>query len=138
MSKYAEVIERVEKATGPDEALDADICIALQYGGENSEGAKNVRAHEDWPGDILFEIDEEECCNKTPALTASIDAALALMGKHFPGKVWYVRGHANGDFFCQLFTHEVQRGLDPKGTAPTAPLAILLSFFRALEAKENG
>lgn len=135
MTKYADIIARLEKATGPDRELDAYLTIATGDGPSDDwelilqePGSHNMDAGRWIRGNRM----------RTPKpYTASIDASIALVERHFPGKVWYVRGHANGDFFCQLFTHEVQRGLDPKGTAKTAPLAILLSLFRALDAKEQ-
>lgn len=74
-----ELADRCERATGPSRELDAEICLALQFGGENSEGAENVRLEEDYPEWLEFEIAGEACCNKLPALTASLDAAMSLV-----------------------------------------------------------
>jgi hypothetical protein len=56
-----DLIKRLEEAEAGNRKLDAAICIALQYGGLNSEGAQNVRTDDEWEGDLLYEIGEEEC-----------------------------------------------------------------------------
>ncbi len=87
------LIEKIEGLDGPDRDVDAEICIALQYGGENSEGASNVRTDPDWEGDLIFEIEgdtQPECCNPIPALTSSLDAAIALVERVLPEQWWNI------------------------------------------------
>lgn len=81
----ASLIERLEAATEGSQDIDAEICIALQYGGLNSEDGQNVRTDPDWEGDLLYEIGAEECCCPIPPVTTSLDAALALAERVLPG-----------------------------------------------------
>ncbi len=74
-----ELAAQCEAATGPSRALDTAVCVALQYGGENSEGAIDVRPDPDDDGWLIFEIGTEGGCNQTPPVTASIDAAMMLV-----------------------------------------------------------
>jgi hypothetical protein len=91
MSQLEELLERVRAAKDADQSLDADICVDLQYGGGGSEGAVNVRTDPDWEGELLFEIGTEDCVNPIPPITASIDAALALVERVLPGWAWMVQ-----------------------------------------------
>jgi hypothetical protein len=80
------LIERVRGLKGPDREVNAAICIALQYGGPNSEDATNVRTDPDWDdGDLVFEIGNEDYCNPIPDLTGSIDAIRALTDRLLDG-----------------------------------------------------
>ncbi|MCX2697870.1 hypothetical protein [Ochrobactrum chromiisoli] len=81
------LIDRLSKLDGPDREVDAEICILFQYGGKNSEGALNVRTDPEWgdDDDLLYELDGDPCCAQIPKLTASVDAALALAERVFPG-----------------------------------------------------
>jgi len=121
MTEYAELIARLEAAeVGPD--LDASICVLLQYGGPNSDGATNVRTDGDWEGDLLFEQGSDECCNPIPAVTTSLDAALALAERVFGEEeaVWMLR-EVLADF---------------TGPIKLLPVALCISILKALEAKQ--
>ena len=50
----ANLLSRLQGRTGPDREVDALICVALQYGGPNSEGAANVRRDPDWDEDDVI------------------------------------------------------------------------------------
>lgn len=134
MTDLNELLERVKAATGPDRELDRDICIALQYGGENSEGAANVRVDPEWgdDNDLIFEIGAEECCNPIPELTASIDAALALAERVLPG--WEIAlgtcGLNNCPWACLTEPEEPFRGF--AADAPTMELAFIEALLQAL------
>lgn len=93
MTDLSALIERVESGATKDAALETEICLAVVYGGINSHGALNLRTEEDWTGDLLFEIEEEDdqgtmvlvdCCNPVPALTTSLDAVLSLIEAKLP------------------------------------------------------
>lgn len=150
------LIERLEKATGPDRELDAAICIGLQYGGANSEGATNVRTDPEWgdDNDLLFEIGTEECCNPIPCLTASVDAALALCERMLPGWRWGIASHSIKDgvysegpyigkpkhvdgFRAHVTKPSPLRPMPHIADARTPALAILLALLRSLNQGES-
>lgn len=74
MSTIAELLERVERATGPDRQLDADIIRTL------APGSTVGTYIDDDDGDVVFHAEALGIRNKSicPALTGSVDAALAL------------------------------------------------------------
>jgi hypothetical protein len=115
MSKFADVIARLEKAEGPDRGIDGAIAMAL---GLMPSGDR---------------------------YTASIDAAIALVERMLPGWRWSIGTELAEDFktteyggniypFEQPFPAE----LDTYGySQANAPIAILLALFRALDAQET-
>lgn len=110
------LIERLEKATGPDRDLDCDI---------DSE----------WLQDRSDGLEAE--FSPFPAYTASLDAAIALVEHVLPGWGYdFVKpakegpGRPRATVFLgdNLFA----------GEAPTPPLALLLALMRAVQNKEGG
>lgn len=110
MSDLAELLVRVKAATGPDREIDRAI-ERLEHG----------------PDVIPF----------TPAYTASIDAALALVERVLPG--WFV-DHMGADVAGSIgdmktfgWMVEISDGMTGyQGQAPILPLAILLALIQAL------
>lgn len=133
------LFERLSALEGPDREVDAAICVALQYGGGNSEGATNVRTDPDWEGDLLFEIGTEDCCNPIPELTGSVDAAIALVKRLRPG--WTIANIGQDD--GKLWHAELRKGhltsysTVSLGGAPTPAIALLIALLRSMEV-ENG
>lgn len=138
------LIKRLQEAEAGSEQLDAAICIALQYGGANSDGAQNVRTDPDWSGDLLFEVNSDDCCNPIPKLTTSLDAIVALIGEKLPGWSAVIRiERAPYLETCELCAPD-----DPKaslmdkwpvrmsGGAKTAPLACCIALLSAPQSQE--
>lgn len=124
------LIKRLQAAEAGSEQLDAAICIALQYGGANSDGAQNVRTDADWSGDLLFEIGSDDCCNPIPKLTTSLDAIVALIGEKLPNHDWSIGNLPVSDdadhedhhaFGCLLYEAQVSSPGDSLGHGATAP-----------------
>lgn len=129
------LIAKVEALTGPSREVDARVCIAIQYGGVNSEGATNVRTDEDWDGDLLFEIGAVECCNPIPPLSASIDAVVALIERELPGAEFDLTnlyGVASATLPLNGGDQSYETGRNECGILACALLA---AFLRALEAR---
>jgi hypothetical protein len=114
--KIADLIERVERASGEDRVLDLDIHTALcpdEYSG-----------HWQW--------DDE---TRPPHLTGSLDAVLSLVERARPGIFWLIgRGmtrSAEPPFGCQLLfaTDEILG----QGEGQTAPLAVLSALLRSIQ-----
>lgn len=136
MTKYTDIIERLQNATGPDREIDTSIWMLVTKGATRRHQRVSSATYA-WKPYVIDETrDAQGVIIVVPSYTASIDAAIALVERMLSGKVWYVRGKSDGTFFCQLYTSESQRGNDPKANAPSAPLAILVALFRALEAQE--
>lgn len=153
-----DLLRRVRTAGGPDRGSDAELCIALQYGGENSAGAANVRTDDDWDGDLLFEMDGEDCCNPIPHVTGSIDTAVALIEHALPHWWWTcglcaLTGHAsigpdyNGPDRERLFTEwppeiydhgQFNADLPPGDGIHRVCYALLDCMLQALIAKAAG
>lgn len=108
-----ELLERVEKATGPDRLLDARLRDKFYqpYGHKNP--TEPIRAY-----------------------TASVDAALALVERVLPKSDVSLFKRIDGwnSFVKNLLTHEV---FAPETKRPNGALAILSALFRALIAQEK-
>lgn len=77
MSDIDALIERLEKATGPDREIDAMILVV----------------EEPRIFDLLPYWTPEERENIVPRYTESIDAAVALVERVLPEKAWAVNGN---------------------------------------------
>lgn len=117
--------ERVERLEGPDQGVDADICIALGIAGPNSEGAANIRRDDVWEGDLIFEIDGEECCNPIPPLTSSLDAAMSLVPEGWEGVI-----HIGSDPSAGLFMLHNSRS-HKNSRAATPAIALCAAALKA-------
>lgn len=127
MSSLTELREKVERAVGPDRELDLSIYALL----DPAE-----------PSLALHKL------NRLPAITASIDAALALVETKLPGWSHHIHLHPDeahvdlyklGDLVTQndqLYRPVVMGPFDA-GPLPTLPLAILSALLRALESQEQ-
>ena len=111
MSKYADIIARLEKADGPDRGIDGAIAMVL---GLMPNGDR---------------------------YTASIDAAIALVERMLPLHSIQIDHECrkrtsiykdDGFAMCSKPSSWLSYA-----DAPTAPLAILLALFRALDAQET-
>lgn len=122
------LIKRVEKATGPDRRIDAEILCAFHgyVMHEESDPANGIFAF--WDGKPW----ESTCHNCTiwPKVTASLDAALALVEEKLPDCDWEctTARHRKG-FMAAVWYAEVFRA-----DATTPALAIVLALLRALQS----
>jgi hypothetical protein len=143
MSKYSDIIERLEKATGPDHVLDAHIICAV-YG---------YTMHKDSdPSEGIFAFWENGVCHNCSFWgepTASIDDALAMMQRCLPGwggllsigtggsiHVADIWSEARGKQNSEDDEENPLIGEDAQAEHASLPVAILLALFRALEAKD--
>lgn len=137
-----ELVERVTKATGPDREIDVAICLALSYIG-CFPAPLNLRRSDD-AGWLDYEADEDgdgrlvDCTDVAPELTASTDAALALVERKLPG-VWWIMSKGKLSEGEALFACQLLFGADESlaiEDADTLPLAIILALLRALSSQE--
>lgn len=123
----SDLLERVEKATGPDGQIDVDILAFVV--GVRIDGSTTI------PREII------------PRFTASIDAALALVERKLGTDAlsmlynfdlgWHASAWAEMAFTANL---HVAVGTPPEmkefhGQSYTMPLAILTALLRALESE---
>lgn len=109
----SELIERLEKATGPDREIDLDLMV-LGFGGPRETYLSDELGRLEFGHHWKF--------------TASLDAALALVERVLPGTEWavstlYGRNHA-----------EVNMNAEEPVTAigATLPIALCLALLKAV------
>ena len=132
MTKYTDIIERLQKATGPNYALEVDVFKLV-----NPEYADYSQGR----GGLIHPQDGEDVRVQSnvraPNYTASIDAAIALVEKILPQANCYGFDKDPHGVTAYVSRNNVSSGHWLKeADAPTAPLALLLALFRALDAQE--
>lgn len=124
------LITRLSKLDAPDREVDAEICIALQY--VTQKGAINIRRDpydEEFKDEWLdFEVDGELWTEKTPELTASVDAAIELAERVLPGCDLTIRSKHKMAWIDGL-KGEIAYGANPA-------IAACIALLRAKEASE--
>lgn len=125
---YAGLVERLRAATGPDRYLDALVARSI---------AGSPDGH--WY-DLLGKWTSD---GTTPPVTASLDAAIALVERALPGMSWEVRKSGFGDpAQATLWNPRKQPmpGYDIRAEhrGGCAPVALLIALLLALEARANG
>jgi hypothetical protein len=125
------LIERVEKATGPDRYLDGAIWKALHP----QLADTNARDTAGW----LVGGDHAQA-TRAPEITASLDAALALVEEKLPGVYWHVaRGKTRPDeplFGAELVTTKGNQ-IAAVEHDHSAALALILALLRALQSQSD-
>jgi hypothetical protein len=138
----ADLIERLEKASGPDRELDADIFFHLECEPIPPEGLDMSWAYEGapraMPGDKWnFHRDGIPSDGTlSPAYTASIDAVVALVERCLPGWGYYLRSDKEGSG-CGLVYPDAFRVTPCHCMGATPAIAVCLALLRALEAQED-
>ena len=140
MSQLPALLERVERATGPDRDLDADIVRTLA-----SPDATVGTYIEGMGDDIVFHAQALGIPNKAecPAYTASIDAALALANRllnstpdspEHPLEISISSvGHSKfGPWHCRIWSERHDDGNGDPNYGATPALAILSALLHSL------
>lgn len=122
--KIKELLERVEGLSGPDREVDAAIIKALGF--HSWAGRMSYR---DADGVRMWDFGSSE-------ITASIDAAIALVERKLPGWAWKVI-REEGYNGCVIRNAPKLEIVAPSVSChgPTLPLAIISALLRALLAK---
>ena len=135
MADLAGLIERCEKAAGPDRELDLAIWNAVcDHPSAWSESFP--------PQTVVIENRNGEGAVGNPvytldSLSASIDAALALVERKLPRTMWRVQSDPDtGDGYAATLVPELLPTASATGASPA--LAIILCLLRALAAQESG
>ena len=126
MDRLEELVERIEKATGPDRWVDADIHEAVTT-------FNCRRAGPGWPDEDEYVVPAFPGWKPLPAYTASIDAALTLV----PEEAYWRLGHDGdgadpSDYRADVILPKLG-GKDARGrsVASTAALALASAALRA-------
>lgn len=119
----ADIISRIERATGPDRELDVDLMAAfLPRHKVTTEVGFEELIRVAWAWDSREGIWRE--VERIP-YTASVDAVLALMQRALPDAFWLV------DKQCFASVG------DGRGKAATPALALLLALLRAYQKEST-
>lgn len=126
MTDYTSLIERLEKAEGPDRELGDDILLACGWH-TTSVGYFHgpiIR----WCAPDGKSYDESD----RPDPTASLDAAVGLVPEDLDLEI--KRARHRRDWYAALW--QPSRIGQRAGDAPTAPLAILIAVMKTLKARQ--
>lgn len=132
MDTLAPIIAALEKASGPDRALDGLIALACGHEREDVHGRQFASVVERLGAETFKPSDWDSW--SVPPYTDSLDAAAWLIGKVLPGWWWII----GNNYEPQPYRANVGNGSPNEGhpcfpaLAPTPPLALLLSLCRAL------
>ncbi len=140
-----DLIARLESGEGADRELDADICVALSWIGTVRDNSTfngpplNVRradypSYDDEPHDELdYEsADNESWTSDTPAMTTSLDAAVAFMERRLRDwSDWSISTEENGARFVARVV-PMHRDDAVTGCAKSAARALVAAALRAL------
>jgi len=136
----AELIERLEKAEGPDREIDADILLALDQ-------QPNEHYKEPWRRPILLSREQQRpglleyveisgvSARAAPAYTASLDAALSLVERKLPGVHWSVSNAAVKPRANVWMPQPTRPIMGPYSSGATPALAVCLALLRALSTE---
>lgn len=137
MTTLSDLTERLEKATGPDRELDIRIDAASGTGRiVRADISPEQIAHITQPIGAMREGMSDADAMGVPRYTASIDAALALVERHFSAPEHFVELSIGKAAYCEIHSQSVYDELG-KGEAATAPLAILIALLRARSHTES-
>lgn len=145
MGKHAEIIERLEKATGPSRELDGRIGYIFDIG-ESDSGLRwrdVVRTHDFSWAELGERMDRRTSIWRTliPHYTASLDATIALVERKLPGCMWSVSNIDGPDATIWLKdwaeTGELYGPRVSSNRPENEAIALLIAMFRALESKET-
>lgn len=138
VEKLRELLERVEKATGADRDIDFDLILTFD---EESYAAREIKSFRRWTGEKQVREDglhywgisywKENFSSSCPVIkiTASIDAAVALVEKVLPGAEYEITnlyGVASATLPLNASDYSYETGRNECGSMPLAILAALL------------
>lgn len=120
----AELVERLEAATGPERIYDHYLFFALEPHLYDEAGRRGLL------GDHIV-----------PAYTASIDAAVALVERVLPGWSWECRASGTGDKGQAAVWNPTKRpGRNDEQRAyncATPAIALCIAALKALEGRDG-
>lgn len=156
MVELGELIERVEKATGPSRGLDADVYETLGYPVKRRpERTIGKTGRAVWSRAWSYQVSESGRWFAMERLSASLDAVIALVEKQAPGWGWRVatcsvsddawlfpdfNSPEHGERLRRDFSEDIDwvEVTDVDRRPPGQPaLALLLAFLRSKQEMEK-
>lgn len=129
----SELKRRVDEATGPDRELDVDLTI---FFGPMPEGARKIFVTPDYPA---IQVGTSTLLELVFPLTASIDAAVALIEQVLPGWGYVIDTYATAVADVNLYAPDWPTGPESSATSTAqsarVPLALLSALLAAVEAQ---
>ena len=125
----SELLERVEKATGPDREMDARICAAIDFREDWMKGDTTPLM---WRSNGHVSMGKNGPGYRTPEITASLDAALALVNEKLPGCQWTVEPG-----LCWIRVLTANDVDEFQGASACTPIAVLSALLRTLIAERS-
>jgi hypothetical protein len=134
-----ELLERAKAASGPDRELDAEIEHAARFQRGLSLGLKPDQIAV-WNHVGNGYVESHGTRYASPAYTASIDAAVALISRVLPGLyMWQLEFDdepTDCPYMARLYTtNGAPSGVSESG--PTAPLALIVALLEAKIAEDK-
>lgn len=115
MSKWIDIAERCEKATGPDREIDWAIYKAMFASSQGfSENERNF-----------------------PYYTGSIDAITALIDRELPRSMRSIRKHPDGEAVAQVWNSQVVGETPRQRCCASEALALCAAFCRAMNQADG-
>lgn len=146
MNDLADLIARVEGASGPDRELDVALADALHPNVTLMPLSSNpeewvVKIGDKWVPTTRYPRGYMTTGDRyVQAYTSSLDAALGLVERVLPGWRWMVRRvypEHDGRTQHVAYVESVDYGDYHAATAPTPALALILAMLRAKEASRS-
>jgi len=141
--RYADIISRLERATGADRELDGAIYnlmprdagwIAFKVRDwSKPPGARLDRCHDGW---LVGRHEFDEYAEKLPRYTASLDAAIGLVERLAPEFCRSTGTRGNGAWQPGYWAECGPYRKPVDTTHASEPIALLLALFKALQAQE--
>jgi hypothetical protein len=136
MTELSAIIERLERAAGPDRELDGDIALAIDLVPAHHEREPKASSiydgghfHHVWSAERPNEYDQEGRGYTAPAYTASLDAAMTL-AEGFGGQVTFFKDGTAKAFLWQPYPLAVE------GKAASPAIALCIAALKAREATQ--
>ena len=134
----AGLIERLETATGPSKSLSRDIqCrVGGWYRRTPSEGRTRhptfIHPNACRDGKPVYDsLHGTDIWREPPDVTASLDAAMALVERVRPGAGWAVGKTPGGTGWARVF-----KAREYYSEAPTPAIALLIALLKSLETEQ--
>ena len=127
----AELIERLEKAEGPDREIDADLVCVCCPGALVSQYIASDAEPSVFHAHALGLSDRSD----VPAYTSSLDAALSLVERKLPGVHWSVSNAAVKPRANVWMPQPTRPIMGPYSSGATPALAVCLALLRALSTE---
>lgn len=118
MTDLTTLIAKLEAATGPDRELDAEIAIALDQ----------IASRDFWSIDYIK-------ADMVPAVTGSIDAAVALAARVLPGWGWSTQSFGEDGAQGKVWKHGWYDGAVIYAEHSSPAIALVIAILRAKQAE---